>query len=125
MGSPFQFLVPPAPSPAVPEVFSNQLRMNVTFTDFTIVFGAADTAVTQNGPSLPTIRDKVAVHLVPGMLKQLYLTVQWAVEAYETAVGPILLPSNLEDQMATQKQGLIANLRDIMSGVTPSPKPTP
>src|SRR5487761_1081463 len=83
-----------AGGPPIMDVFSNQLRMGVTLSDFTLIFG-----VTESGPTGVGInREKVAIHLAPVMLKQLLFNIELAVNAYEEAVAPIPIPANTHEK---------------------------
>ena len=94
-----------------PAVFSNNLRLGVTLTDFTIVFCA-----TEDTPAGPLIQDKVSVHLAPGMLKQLLANIQMAVSAYEEAIGIIPMPARLDEYLALMHLRLVGNLKDRAAG---------
>lgn len=98
----------------VPEVFANQLRMGVTVTDFTIVFG---TAVDMGGTAV--VADRAIVHVAPGMLKQILQNLIMAVNAYEEVMGEIRVPKPLEGQLANLKTQVISMLRQQMDGPAP------
>lgn len=97
--------------PSTPDVFSNQLRMGVTLTDFTIIFGA-----NEETPMGNVTRDRVAVHLAPGTLKQLLSHLEMAVSAYEEALGPIPAPKRLSEYMAALRANVVRSLQDRING---------
>jgi hypothetical protein len=68
-----------------PETFANQMRMGVTVTDFTLIFGVGADAGT--GP--PMLIDKAIIHVAPGMLKQIAQNLAMAVAAYEEVLGKL------------------------------------
>lgn len=99
----------------VPEVFANQMRTAVTLTDFSLAFGVAESP----GPALSAVtRDRVVVHLAPAMVKQLFLHLKMAVEAYEEAVAIIPIPSRIEVYLDAVKTDLVSKLKDKLSGPT-------
>jgi hypothetical protein len=115
---------------AVPEVFANQVRMAVTLTDFTLVFGTAvpDQGGVKVGTGLAMISDKLALHVAPGTLKQMLLHSQMALDAYEAVMGPIKIPDKLPAFLAKHKALLIEMLRKQIEGTmdaeeTPSNMP--
>lgn len=110
-------VVPPGAflNPGLPEVFANQLRIGATFSDFTLVFGTTDSAGIP-GQAATTVRDRIAVHVAPGMLKQLLLHIQMVVDAYETAIGSIPIPAGSAEALEAHRKALIANLRQHMTG---------
>ncbi|MDA8051133.1 MAG: DUF3467 domain-containing protein [Rhodospirillales bacterium] len=99
------------PNAGVPGMFSNQLRLGVTLTDFTIVFG-----VGEDTPAGPNIRDRVAIHLAPAMLKQLLAHLEMAISAYEEAIGTIPIPARLNEYTEILRKTLIENLRGRLAG---------
>ena len=99
------------PNAGVPDFFSNQLRLGVTLTDFTIVFG-----VSEETPAGPNIRDRVAIHLAPAMLKQLLAHLEMAISAYEGAVGTIPVPARLNEYTEILRKTLMENLRERLAG---------
>ena len=96
----------------IPEVFANQMRMSVTVTDFTIVFGVA----VDNGSGPATLADKVAIHVAPGMLKQVLLNIEAAIDAYEEVIGEIKIPKGVGLRLAGTKAQLASVLRQNMEG---------
>lgn len=104
-------------SAPVPEVFANQMRMGVTITDFTLVFGAA----VDIGGGTPMAIDKSVVHVAPGMLKQMLQNITMAVEAYEEVMGEIRLPAPLAGHLANLRIQLTTMLRQQMEG-SPDPQ---
>ena len=99
--------------PPIMDVFSNQLRMGVTLSDFTLIFG-----VTESGPTgIGINREKVAIHLAPVMLKQLLLNIEVAVTAYEEAVAPISIQANAREKLTEIKKALVSQLQAAMAGV--------
>ena len=106
-----------------PDIFANQLRMAVSFTDVTLVFGVSDTSgPSGEGVSNPVVRDRVAVHMAPGMLKQLLMHVQMAVDAYESALGVIPVPAISAEAVESNRRGLTSSLREQLTGVLSAPK---
>lgn len=97
---------------AVPEVFANQMRMGVTVTDFTIVFGIA----VDGGSDTAMLADKVSIHVAPGMLKQILLNIESALSAYEEVMGEIRVPNSLVANVAGIKTHLAMMLRQQMDG---------
>lgn len=106
----------------IPELFANQLRLGVTLTDFTLVFGSTvpQPDASQAGAGFGIMSDNVALHLAPGMLKQLLLQSEMAVAAYEAVMGPIKVPSKLTAFLENHKEKLIKMLRHQMEGTSES-----
>ena len=101
----------------IPETFANQMRMGVTVTDFTLVFGTAIDA----GPNMaPVALDRSIIHVAPGMLKQIFQNIAMAVEAYEEVMGEIKLPHQLAANLANVKAHLVVMLRQQMDAPAPS-----
>ena len=133
-GSPSQPGIPPGLSQAMaqrflgaastPEVFANQVRMAISVTDFTLVFG---TSLTDGGRGIGSVGmgvaaslDKVILHVAPGMLKQLLLQIEMAIGAYESVMGDIKVPNSLPTHLATHKIMMANMLRQMMEGDVPS-----
>lgn len=111
-GMPAQMLMPGLMTGSgTQDVFSNQVRIGVTLSDFTVIFGA-----TEETPLGPAVRDRVAVHLAPGALKQLLAQLEMAVSAYEEALGHIPVPLRLDQYMTALRVNMVRNLRERISG---------
>ena len=106
----------------IPELFANQLRLGVTITDFTLIFGSTlpQQGAASSGEVFGVVSDKVALHLAPGMLKQLLLQIEMAVAAYETVMGSIKIPDKLPASLARHKAQLIEMLGQQMEGTLES-----
>jgi hypothetical protein len=98
--------------PAFLDTYANQLRMNATLNDFTLVFGVNEDL----GPNRFVIRDKAAVHLPPTVAKVLLAQLQAVIEAYEQAVAPIPAPSDLAAQTAQIKTVLESAFSQAVGG---------
>lgn len=93
------------------DVYSNQVRLGVTISDITIVFGLMEDA----GPNQIVNKDKVAVHLAPTSAKSLMMHLKAAVEAYEKGAGEIPIPYSVLGSVASIIQLVPAMLRDQIS----------
>lgn len=92
--------------PAFLDTYANQLRINVSLSDVTLVFGVNQDLGHQNF----AVRDKVAVHLAPTTAKILLAELQAVVEAYEKVVAPIPVPADLEAHVQAIRPELEAGL---------------
>lgn len=108
------------------DIFANQIRMAVTLTDFTLVFGAAGSEQVLGiggGTGAAAVVDKAAVHVAPGMLKQIMLQIEMAIEAYESVMGPIKIPNRLTADVTKHRRALAAMLRQQMEQESPEEAP--
>ena len=105
--------------PAFLDTYANQLRMSVTTADFALIFGVNDDLA----PGNVVVRDKVAVHLPPGVAKALLVQLQMAVEAYEEAIAPIPVPAAMASQIEMAKQQILAALTQQMRPQRTEPTP--
>lgn len=111
---PGQFLGPGiAPGISTPDIFANQLRLGVTLTDFTLVFG-----VSEESPAGAVTRDRAIIRLAPGMVKQLVAHLEMIVSAYEEAIAPIPVQARLNDHLVMIRQTLLSTLRERLAGPT-------
>ena len=70
------------------DIYANQIRLGVSLSDLTIIFGATDDL----GPNQLVSKDKAAIRLSVTNAKILMLNLQTMVEAYENGIGKIRLP---------------------------------
>lgn len=94
------------------DVYANQIRLGMTYFDFTAIFGTTE----DYGPGNMGTQDQVSVRMAPGTLKQLCFALQSAIAAYEEAVGPIPFPDALREDAETNRERLSRMMKDIVSG---------
>lgn len=102
--------------PNVTDVYANQLRMGVTLSDFTIIFGVAE----DDGQGIAQMVDKATIRLAPMTFKALLLNMQGALDAYEKSVGNIII-SRVAVTEATKNGAMLTEaLRTLMTPQEPS-----
>ena len=102
------------------DIYANQVRLGVTLTDFTIIFGIADDLGSQ------TInKDLAAIRLSPGTMKLLLVQMSAVLSAYETACGQI--PSFAIDQgrETEMMDNVTKSLQEMIGGRTAKTRKVP
>jgi hypothetical protein len=92
-------------------VYANQLRVSVTVSDITIIFGALE----DRGANQLINEDKASVHLSPITAKLLLQNLSMIIHAYEQVIGNIPVPPKIIAIAESQTENLIKNLTDQMS----------
>ncbi len=99
------------------DVYSNQLRLNVSVMDFSIVFSVND----ERSPGVTTMKDVATVRMSIGTLKTLQTHLTSVVQAYEEAAGKIL--TNVPFASRVQlRQPVFESLSAQIKGASPTPK---
>ncbi|MBV0888152.1 hypothetical protein KTQ54_06320 [Komagataeibacter oboediens] len=93
------------------DVYANQIRMGVTLSDFSLVFGAIADRGKQGSHNV----DKCIVRLAPITFKQLYIQMSATLEAYEQSVGKIPTSKKIVDGSKKIQKVLSINLKEQLS----------
>ena len=101
------------------DVYASQLRMSITVSDITIIFGV----MSDRGQNIYVPEDRVAVRLAPVTAKVLLQNLTMAVSAYESVLGTIPIPSDTIRQSKANSENLTRVLEEQMS--PPASTPTP
>jgi hypothetical protein len=92
------------------DVYSNQARLTITPSDFNLIFSRAN----DRGPGLLMLEDLISVRLAPLTAKTISLHLQAVIEAFESAMGTILMPAGAESQIEAYRHHLTEMLATQM-----------
>jgi len=92
------------------DIYSNQLRLGVSLSDVSIVFGIVE----DRQSSLTTSADKAVVRLAPVTAKQLYLQLRVAIDSYERVLGDIRVPKVIAQQSENIEKKLTEHLNRLL-----------
>lgn len=101
----------PVQNAEVYDSYANQIRMGVTLSDFTLIFGV----IVDRGKAGSVNCDKCIVRLAPTTFKQLHLQMSAALAAYEQSIGEIPTPKNLVGMGEKIQTVLSKNLKEQFS----------